>query len=274
MRQLVSKLLCSILLMAASSVVYAQLLDTFRVYFRLNDARVSAQAQQYMDSLIFKGKLIFGQRLALFGYADQLGGIVQNEGLSVLRAQHVQQYLVSSGFSIADIAVCEGKGRIERNAATGKDGHPQDRMVQIAVIPTAPKAVAAAPNSVVLDMAGLKVNETVALKNINFWGGSAQFLDVSLPVLDALYHFLSQNPTVAISIECHICCNIPEDPEDRNGISYLRAKAVNDYLIVRGISRGRLRYEGFGFTRPLIPHEQSEADRVINRRVAVRILSK
>ena len=52
-------------------------------------------------------------------------------------------------------------------------------------------------------------------------------------------------------------------------ISFLRAKAVNDYLIRRGISENRLGYEGYSNTIPLVTPELTEEDQQRNRRVDV-----
>jgi outer membrane protein OmpA-like peptidoglycan-associated protein len=51
-----------------------------------------------------------------------------------------------------------------------------------------------------------------------------------------------------------------------------RAKAVYDFLVSKGIAAERLSYKGFGFTRPKIFPEETEADRVQNRRVEIRVV--
>ena len=64
--------------------------------------------------------------------------------------------------------------------------------------------------------------------------------------------------------------------EDNSGwLSETRAKAVADYLIEKGIPASRLKHKGFGNLKPLVPFpEKNESDRVKNRRVEIRIISK
>ena len=45
-----------------------------------------------------------------------------------------------------------------------------------------------------------------------------------------------------------------------------RAQAVADYLIGRGVPRGRIETQGFGDTRPVAPND-NETNRARNRRI-------
>jgi OOP family OmpA-OmpF porin len=55
-------------------------------------------------------------------------------------------------------------------------------------------------------------------------------------------------------------------------LSVNRAKAIYRYLVSKGIESSRLRYEGFGKRRPIVPNETTEEDAEKNRRVEIRIV--
>jgi outer membrane protein OmpA-like peptidoglycan-associated protein len=59
-----------------------------------------------------------------------------------------------------------------------------------------------------------------------------------------------------------------------NGMSGKRAKAVNDILVLNGIAQARVKYIGLGTSKPFVSPERTAADEALNRRVAIRILSK
>ena len=97
--------------------------------------------------------------------------------------------------------------------------------------------------------------------------------------LEMLLAAMHENPYMVIQIEGHVCCvtGVPDayDLDSRNlDLSINRARFIYEYLKARGISESRLRYIGFGKSRPIIPDEQTEEEASINRRVEVRILSK
>jgi outer membrane protein OmpA-like peptidoglycan-associated protein len=266
---------CFLLLSAGYAEGQAE--DTFEVYFPLNDARIGKDAGNEMDSLIFKDKLIMGQRLMLLGYADYLGSNPHNDTLSLRRARAVKDYLIFMGFEKKDIRLCIGKGKIDRAPVNGRAGYAPDRKVLIVKdmepVPEPPKA---APPAKAMEQ--LKVNETVALKNISFEPESPVILPSSLPELEKLYAFLNNNKTVTIRIEGHVCCLGPEEGHDepyRGGyLSFFRAKAVYEYLVSKGIDKKRLRFTGLGNLNPVMKDELTEPDRILNRRVEIRILSK
>ena len=269
------KILLIFLLIHFVQLTHAQQADTFQVYFSFNDTKINKQASDYIDNLIFKDMLIHGQKLIVLGYADYVGDNKYNETLSAMRAKNVQEYLVSAGgLDRKDIKLCIGKGKIER-AANGKDGYAQDRKVQIIIDRLTDTPARITPHPA---MAAAKVNETVSLNNILFEPSTDKILDQSLPELEMLLKFLTDNPTVRIQIEGHICCmamlSITDEPYGSSTLSESRAKAVYNYLLSKGIAKNRLQYVGLGNTMPLVKPERNQEDQMKNRRVTIRILSK
>lgn len=265
-----------LLVLLLSGATYAQTNDTFRVYFSMRDARLTAKAKDYIDSLMFKAALTHFQKLIILGYADNTGGKGLNDSLSLARARSVQQYLVASGSSEKDITLVTGKGQVDRAKNTG--GYPEDRKVLIIVDRTTGTPTVVQQPARVSLFAAAKVNETISLDNIFFQAGSDILLPSAAPEMDTLYHFLLRNPTVKILITGNICCIGEPTGRDipfyQTTLSVARAQKVYETLAERGIRRDRMQYTGVGNGKPRVYPEKGEADAVRNRRVDVKILSR
>lgn len=254
-----------ITLLLLSTSLYAHQRDSFEVYFPLNGNQITRAEQQKIDSLIYRELLYPSATIAIIGYADYLASDDYDLKLSQQRAENVRAYLINAGFKAENIVVCTGKGKIAGTPNNGNLGSSADRKVVIAFAKKEKKATLSK------EIKDLKVNETLALKNINFWAGSAMILDNSKPELEKLYNILKVNPKIKIRIEGHICC----DPFNTNFyLSVDRAKVVYMYLINKGIDSSRLDYKGMGIADPISKTENTEAERTLNRRVEIRILQK
>lgn len=111
--------------------------------------------------------------------------------------------------------------------------------------------------------------QAIQLNHILFVRGQATLLPDSDVELENLWLFMQQNPHVKILIGGHT---------DNRGaynlnkkLSEDRAAAVRDFLIAKGISKGRLRSEGFGPGKP-ITSNNTEEGRQLNRRVEVTLV--
>ncbi len=271
--------------------------DTFEVYFPFNNARINKEAEASIDRMIFNDSLIHGDKLIVLGYTDYVGGSGYNDSLSRVRAKSVRDYLVQAGFTKDDISLCIGKGKIDRNNVSGKGGFAPDRKVQIIIDHTPPKVVdkpvAVKPVSTKkvlkpvtavvkpedkIDINSLEVNQAFALNNINFEPGLPIILENSMPDLEKLYEFLYENENVKIQIEGHVCCVGPvegtDSPFELGFLSDYRSQAIARYLVGKGIKGNRLKAVGLGNRNPVVKVEETEEDRVKNRRVEIRILSK
>jgi outer membrane protein OmpA-like peptidoglycan-associated protein len=97
--------------------------------------------------------------------------------------------------------------------------------------------------------------------------------------IDMLLQAMKDNPNMRIQIEGHVCCvvNVPDaydlDSHDLD-LSVNRARFIYEYLKARGIDSTRLKYVGYGRSRPIIEDEQTEEEASINRRVEIRILDR
>ncbi|MFT5779517.1 MAG: outer membrane protein OmpA-like peptidoglycan-associated protein [Crocinitomicaceae bacterium] len=106
-------------------------------------------------------------------------------------------------------------------------------------------------------------SEAMIVLSIEFYGGSATFLDRDDPDLWRLFDILHYNENITALIRGHVCCG------DDIGLSYRRAFAVEEFLTSRSISIKRLSSKGYSNTIPAVSPELTEADRRKNRRVDV-----
>lgn len=114
------------------------------------------------------------------------------------------------------------------------------------------------------------LNSNIVLKNIQFESNSYQLLPVSLIELNNLLKILQENPTLKIEIGGH-SDNTGSSSENLK-LSTLRAKAVVDYLINKGIAANRLTYKGYGETKP-IANNTTEEGRAKNRRTEFTVIA-
>lgn len=269
--------------------------DTVSVFFRSNESTLTEGMQQQLDNAIYNDAISFKDPLWLIGYADEVGNAAGNLRLSKARAATVKAYLIRSGYRPDKITLVTGKGNeAALRTAEGK-GYPRDRRVDIVKAPAAPEpevvvASPPPPPPVVIppppppkpvappiNLGKMKKGESIAL-SIYFAAGRHMFRTGAKEVLETLHQSLTDNPSVRIKIEGHVCCTPVEDVDGEDldthtfDLSVNRAKAVRDYLIERGIAANRLEYEGFGGKRPVVTPERTEDDAMRNRRVEVRVI--
>lgn len=112
----------------------------------------------------------------------------------------------------------------------------------------------------------LTLGDTVTLHNIHFLTASAELYEASKAGLDRLAEALNRHPRLRLEVGGHTD-NVGKD-EDNLALSERRAKAVYDYLILRGVSPDRLSYRGYGETRPVATNDTPEG-RAQNRRTTL-----
>lgn len=110
----------------------------------------------------------------------------------------------------------------------------------------------------------------IILKNIFFDTAKWSLRKESTAELNRLIKLLNDYPTLKIKILGHTD-NVGSLAYNTN-LSNNRSKAVVDYLIKAGISKDRLKYEGFAFKVPIATNKTKEG-RQLNRRVEFEVLS-
>ncbi|MEZ5083299.1 MAG: OmpA family protein [Bacteroidales bacterium] len=115
----------------------------------------------------------------------------------------------------------------------------------------------------------IKAGEKVVMKNIFFETDKFELKESSKVELNKLIEFLNNNPTVKIEIGGHT--DNVGSPEYNLELSLNRAKAVNDFLVERGIDQLRILYKGYGETNPIDSNETEEG-RANNRRTEFKVI--
>jgi outer membrane protein OmpA-like peptidoglycan-associated protein len=120
-----------------------------------------------------------------------------------------------------------------------------------------------------LEIVPFEKGQSLTINNIFFETGSANLKKESCFELDRLVKHMKDNPNLIIEVSGHTD-NVGADDMNMD-LSIRRAKAVCNYLNKNGIDRSRLRYFGFGETKPIVPNN-SPANRQKNRRVEVKFI--
>jgi outer membrane protein OmpA-like peptidoglycan-associated protein len=130
-----------------------------------------------------------------------------------------------------------------------------------------------------IDLSQVNAGETFVLRNIYFHPQSHTVRDESIPEMEKLANALKKYPKLKIQVEGHICCvlDFPDAYDvdaQNNHLSVNRAKYIYEYLLTKGIARERLKYAGFGRSKPVVELEKTEEEANKNRRVEIRVLEK
>lgn len=108
----------------------------------------------------------------------------------------------------------------------------------------------------------------LAAKAVQFETAKAALKKVSLSNLNEIAGILQEYPYYQLSIEGHT--DSQGSDKLNQGLSERRAKACFDYLAGKGIDKARLKFTGFGETRPLATNKTA-AGRQLNRRVEFKL---
>jgi len=114
----------------------------------------------------------------------------------------------------------------------------------------------------------IKSGKRIILENVFFETDSFRLDERSFSELNELVDFLNQNPELKIEIGGHT--DNTGDPAYNRRLSRLRARSVRDYLLAHGIEAQRIRFEGYGDSRPVATNDNAEG-RSLNRRTEIRI---
>jgi outer membrane protein OmpA-like peptidoglycan-associated protein/sugar lactone lactonase YvrE len=115
----------------------------------------------------------------------------------------------------------------------------------------------------------LRSGQTMSIQKLQFDADSTRLREDARPVLDEIFGFLEENPTIVVEIGGHT--NSLPPPEYCDSLSTSRARSVAEYLVNRGIAAERVYYKGYGKRDPLFSNKTEEGRRR-NQRVEIKIL--
>ena len=247
---------------------------SFNLYF---DTDLYAIAENHevalkgiMDSIQSSDKI----EIYIKGYADHRGSKEYNSRLSSNRANALAEYLTLTYPDRILKVHHSGEGEVERAELTSNDEALQpDRKVEI--------LIKNLPPPVRLDTlfnTTTAPNGNFILQDLNFKPGRHVLVRESIPILKKLLKVLQDHPQLNIDIIGHVCCVDDGRPDGydldtkTHDLSVRRAHNIFNYLIINGIEKNRLTYDGKGFQEPLFFPELSEEHQQKNRRVEIRIV--
>lgn len=114
------------------------------------------------------------------------------------------------------------------------------------------------------------VGKVMNLDDLIFGLGKANIEPASYQELDEVVSMLNTYPKMVIQLEGHT--DTKGDPKLNMKLSQDRVNAVKDYLVSKGVNKGKVKTKAFGGTQPLSREDTEEAHKM-NRRVQVRILA-
>ncbi|MEY3369171.1 MAG: hypothetical protein RI973_2326, partial [Bacteroidota bacterium] len=120
-----------------------------------------------------------------------------------------------------------------------------------------------------LSAENLRDGEIIKLEKIYFQPDSTRMEPNSIPTVDELYVFLSENPGIVIEVGGHTNGIPPHEFCDK--LSTARAKSVAQYLVDKGIPASRITYRGYGKRNPIASNATPEG-RAKNQRVEITIV--
>ena len=286
------KIICCLLLLPMA--LFAQPQTGMTIHFDFNKAVIRPADAGLLDSLVTRIMTATGTAgITIRGHCDGRGTGGYNDTLSVKRAKAVAHYLLVKGLPGTMIRETSGYGSSQPiNDEHNEPQRAENRRVELLVDyeeqtiagppqqeALKPVETAATPKDLVsqLEDSTIKTGSSIILANMNFAGGTHHLLNSSYKTLQELLTALKRNMNLEIQVQGHICC-VPGawdglDMETRTyNLSEERAKAIYTYLVNSGIAAARLSYKGFGHSKPIYPYpERSEQERILNRRVEIKI---
>jgi outer membrane protein OmpA-like peptidoglycan-associated protein len=109
----------------------------------------------------------------------------------------------------------------------------------------------------------------MVLENVTFGTGSARLQAGSYVELDSIAKVLTANPALRVEIGGHT--DASTSPADDMHLSNLRAEAVRNYLVARGVPYQQVVARGYGGSQPRTP-DTTPRGRAANRRIELRPL--
>jgi len=127
------------------------------------------------------------------------------------------------------------------------------------------------PKKVDIVVKKIEVGESYKIDDIHFATNSAILSKDAQKIIDEFFEFLYENPKIAVEIQGHTD-NVGNDQVNLV-LSEKRAKAVYDYLIEKGIPMSRMKFHGYGETKPIADNSTIKG-RSLNRRTVFVIKKK
>lgn len=249
------------------ALVFGQETLTHSVYFDLDSYEINESELNPLQDLAKQIDTSRIQSIKIFGYCDDRGKDDYNYTLSENRATAIKNILIRNHIEKKISFTIQGKGKIALETDTDiEKARTNNRRVDIQI------KINRRPNIFNAIQKDHVVNDRVFLLNIFFETSSDLLTSKSTDELDRVVSDLQKYPKIKFEIQGHVCCiaDFNSDAINRRTkertLSVDRAIQVYDYLLKKGISAKRMKYKGFGNSRPI-----EGAKDHFNRRVELMI---
>lgn len=233
----------------------------FEMNFELDGRHLSKSEKLRIDSLIEIMPMDVVRRVEIYGHTDSLAGIEYNRKLSKSRVISVLRYLEYKGLDPLDVRT-DFYGEERPKYQNDAKNRYKNRRVEVhfylasALIPK--------PDQKISDLS-LAKGDKIQIPNLNFVGNQPIPVWQSFDALQELLLLTKKNPDLRLEIQGHVCCS------NNMELSVQRARMVFDFLLINGVLKSHMRYQGFSNSRPL-NKEKNAAEKALNRRVEILIL--
>jgi outer membrane protein OmpA-like peptidoglycan-associated protein len=270
-----------LLISCHSSTGISQTEKVISIYFDVDADKPVQSEKDKLNSLDPDDKNIHLTRIV--SYTDKSGSTAHNKALAQRRANTVENLLLKSGKP--DQIIVKGEEYTSENYVAREFRRVDIFYREIAEeiielipegssttydeppAPALPPEFAPRESHLVEEFTAFlmdsSVEEATIVLSIEFYGGTASFLNPDDPDLWQLFDILHYNENVTALIRGHVCCGYDM------GLSERRSLAVTNFLTDRSIGYKRLTTKGYSNTIPAVSPELTEADRRKNRRVDV-----
>lgn len=201
----------------------------------------------------------------IYGYCDDRGSDEYNHALSQRRADAIRAIFVAKNVPDSIIKDTDGKGELLLKKLDNGKSEAQRALNRRAEIIVSLKQHNIDTTSTEETSTNYYKNYTkdklvkgdrILLKNILFKTNYSYLVKESYSDLKKLTAFLKEHPEIYFKIEGHVCCigNGRDGTDFKTGkrnLSKARAERIYNYFAGEGISKERMRYEGFGSKFPL-----------------------
>lgn len=222
-------------------------------HFESNEFKLSVNEQKRLEKLKNVMAKLNVDSIWIVGFADKDGGDKSNLILSKYRANEIVMNLnLSDSIYVKKYWYGENfEGYINDTALKFKN-----RKVEVVIWHSGKKYPPVYFNGMLL-----KKGDAINLPAIRFVPGKSIMLPGGEKKLEEIVEVLKKNPTVKFLIEGHVCCHHEVE------LSENRARTIYCYLIEKGINKNRLKYFGYGLSKPAY-----SANDARNRRVVLKVL--
>jgi outer membrane protein OmpA-like peptidoglycan-associated protein len=206
--------------------------------------KVEISRERFYQEKLGWTKISFTYTASGFENYFSIGNFNSNRKTNLIKMQRAQEYEFAY-YYIDDVSVAS----VESEVIVEEEKQPEKTKVETVI----------------------KEDEVYTFNNVLFEFDKAILVETSVKELDELYKHLEKRPLLSIEIYGHTD-NIGTVRRNKE-LSLHRAKAVSDYLILKGLETSRITWFGFGSSKPIVPNDTA-AQRKKNRRVAFKLNSE